>query len=131
MRDWFSDHRLKLAALFGTGLGYLAVALASWLPADYRPDIVVVSDKFEHALAYLLLGVLSVIATRQIVHPRWIGLALVAYAGVLELGQLLIPGRVASTPDFLVSAAGAIVGVWLTTLAVRRLDPSTVARAET
>jgi VanZ family protein len=131
MRHWFSDINVKPIAFIGAALAYFAVALASWLPAAYRPDIVLLSDKFEHALAYLLLGVLSVIATRQIVHPRWIGLALVAYAGVLELGQLLVPGRVASAADFLASAAGAIVGVWLTTLAVRRLNPGKVARVET
>jgi VanZ family protein len=135
MRHWFSDINVKLVTFLGAALGYFAVALLSWMPAAYRPNIVIVSDKLEHALAYLLLGALSVIATRQIVNPRWIGLAIVAYAGVLESGQLLIPGRVASVADFVASAAGAIVGVWLITLALRplprRADPGETERAET
>jgi VanZ family protein len=65
MYDWLSGIRLKLAVLFGTGLGYVAVALLSWLPAAYRPHLVVVSDKLEHAMAYLLLGALSALAMRQ------------------------------------------------------------------
>jgi len=135
MRDWFFDKRMKLAALFGAGLAYLAVALLSWVPAAYRPDLIVVSDKFEHILAYMLLGGLSIIATRQIVDPRRIGLAIVAYAGVLELGQLLIPSRVPSAADFVASAAGAIIGVWLTALVLRglarRFDVSETAGVET
>ncbi len=65
MIDWFSDIRLKAAALFSAGLGYLAVALLSWMPAAYRPHIFVGSDKLEHAMAYLLLGALSALAMRQ------------------------------------------------------------------
>ena len=121
MNDWLSDKRLKLAALSVAGLGYVAVALLSWLPAAYRPHIVVVSDKLEHALAYLLLGALTAIAARRTLNARRLALAIVAYAGVLELGQLLIPSRVVSVEDFLASAVGAIVGVSITTLGVRWL----------
>jgi len=121
MIDWLSDIRFRLAALFVAGLGYLAVALLSWMPAAYRPNIVIVSDKLEHALAYLLLGAVSVLATRQTISPHRLALALVAYAGVLELGQLLVPSRVFSVEDFMASAAGAIVGVSIAALAVRRL----------
>jgi len=116
MNNWLSDKRLKLAALSVAGLGYVAVALLSWLPAAYRPHIVVVSDKLEHALAYLLLGALTAIAARRTLNASWLALAIVAYAGVLELGQLLIPSRVASVGDFVASAAGAIVGVLIASL---------------
>ncbi len=121
MIDWLSDIRVRAAVLFSAGLGYLAVALLSWMPAAYRPHIFVVSDKLEHALAYLLLGAVSVLATRQIISPHRLALALVAYAGVLEFGQLLSPSRVFSVEDFMASAAGAIVGVSIAALAVRRL----------
>jgi VanZ family protein len=121
MNKLLSRTRLKHVILFGAGLGYLAVALVSWLPAAYRPHIVVVSDKFEHALAYLLLGALTAIAARQTLNAYRLALAIVAYAGLLELGQLLIPSRVSSVEDFVASAAGAIMGVLITTLALRRL----------
>ena len=45
---------------------------------------------------------------------------LVAYAAVLELGQLFIPGRHAAFGDFMASSLGAITGVALTTFAMRR-----------
>jgi VanZ family protein len=40
-------------------------------------------------------------------------LAVVAYAAVLELGQIFIPGRVASLADFAASSAGAVLGITL------------------
>lgn len=121
MINWLSDIRLKLAVLLGAGLGYVAVALLSWLPAAYRPHTVLVSDKLEHALAYLILGAVTAIAVRPTLNAQRLGLAIVAYAGILEFGQLLIPSRVASVADFVASAAGAIVGVSITALALRRL----------
>jgi len=109
---------IKLAVLFGTGMGYAALALLSWLPAAHRPHISVMSDKLEHAFAYLLLGALTAIAVREALKANRLALAIVAYAGILELGQLLIPDRVASVADFFASAAGATVGVSIVALTV-------------
>ena len=120
MRDLLADIRLKLIALICAALGFLAVALLSWMPAAYRPDIGGVSDKIEHALAYLVLGALTTIALRQRFNPNWIAFAIVAYAGVLELGQALVPSRVTSFEDFVASAVGAIVGVSIVALLIRR-----------
>ena len=72
-------------------------------------------------MAYLLLGTLTVIAAQRNLNAHRLALAIVAYAGVLELGQLLIPNRVASVWDFLASATGAILGVSITALALRWL----------
>ena len=121
MNKLLSRTRLKHVILFGAGLGYLAVALVSWLPAAYRPHIVVVSDKFEHALAYLLLGALTVIAAQPTLEAHRLALAIVTYADLLELGELFIPNRVVSVWDFVGSATGAILGVSITALALRRL----------
>ena len=111
---------IKLIAIFCAGLGFVALTLLSWwMPAAYRPDFGGMSDKLEHAFAYLLLGALTAIAARHALKAYWLALAIVAYAGILELGQLLIPGRVVSVADFLASAAGAIVGVSIVALAAR------------
>ncbi len=120
MKVWLSDKNVKLAALFGAGVGYFSIALLSLMPAAYRPDIEGVSDKFEHGLAYLLLGVLSALAMRQNIDAHRLTLAIVAYAGILELSQLLLPSRVASFGDFVASTVGAIVGVSLVALLIRR-----------
>lgn len=122
MRYWLLDNHVKFASLFCAVVGYFAVAMVSLMPAAYRPDVGIFSDKLEHALAYLLLALLSLIATRQIISPRWVGLALLAYAAILEFGQLLTPDRTASVTDFAASAAGAITGIWIMTLIVGRLE---------
>jgi VanZ family protein len=119
MKDWLSNKNLKRTALFGAGVGYFVIALLSLMPAAYRPDIGSVSDKFEHALAYLLLGALSALAMRRTAPA--LALAIVAYGGALELSQLLIPSRVPSFGDFVAGALGAIVGVSIVVLLVRRL----------
>ena len=120
MRDWLSDIRVKIAALLGAGVCCLVIAVLSWVPAAYRPDIGGVSDKFEHALAYMVLGALTTIATRETFSPNQFLIVIVAYAAVLELGQALLPSRVASFEDFVASAVGAVLGVSISVLLIRR-----------
>lgn len=111
---------MKLAARLGVGLLAVAVALLSLLPRDYRLHTGVLSGKLEHALAYLLLGAVMTIAARRRHKPHRVALALVAYAGVLELGQLIISSREATIGGFVASAGGAILGVSITTVAFSR-----------
>ncbi len=115
-----SDIWLKRGALIGACFGYFAVAVLSLVPGEYRPHLLGMSDKLEHALAYIALGTLTVIATRHRLNAYLISLGITAYAGMFELGQLFIPGRIASFDDFAASAAGAIIGTSLTVLALRR-----------
>lgn len=121
MKDWLANPRLKRAAQLGLGFLAAAIALLSLVHADYRPDIGVLSGKLEHASAYFMLGALTVIAARQTQKINRLALAIVAYAGILELGQVLIPSRIASIEDFVASAVGAILGVLITASAVRQL----------
>jgi VanZ family protein len=112
---------LKYGALIGAWCGCLAVAILSLVPGEYRPHVPGLSHKIEHVLAYLVLGALTAVAARHRLNPYLLTLGLVAYAGVLELGQLFIPNRDASLEDFAASAAGAIIGISLTALALRLL----------
>lgn len=64
----------------------------------------------EHFLAYFLSAITISVAQRHNTHPSWVGLALVLYAGVLELGQLYVPGRHSAVADFCASAFGALMG---------------------
>ena len=68
------------------------------------------------------------IAVRQTLNVSWLALAIVAYAGVLELSQLLIPSRVASVEDFAASAMGAIVAMPITALALRGVGKAIKSR---
>ncbi len=101
-RAWFC-----LGLLIAAG-----ITVFSLIPAQNLPSIGV-SDKLEHALAYLLLGFwfASVIA-------RWdylyLMLALLALGGAIEIAQGLMGlGRQADWHDLLADACGIFVGVGL------------------
>jgi VanZ family protein len=100
----------------------LALMLASWTPSDYVVRSGVLSGRVEHAVVYALSGALMC----ALLAGRWavlrIAVQLVAYAGVLELGQLLVPGRHAAIGDFCFSAAGALAGVLAYAALHRRLS---------
>src|SRR6185437_10524312 len=93
MRSSLSDIVSKYAALFVAACGYLIIALCSLVWGEYRPPIEGWSGKEEHALAYFVLGVLTVIAARQTVNAYRLCTIIVAYAGVLEILQLFASGR--------------------------------------
>ena len=119
MGSSFSDMVLKRGALFAAGCGYLIVALCSLVPGEYRPHIDGMSGKEEHALAYLVLGILTVIATRRTVSVYRLSIIIVAYAGILEFLQLFDSGRHASVGDFMASSFGGIMGITVATFALR------------
>jgi VanZ family protein len=121
MRSSFSDTLLKRGTLFVAGCGYLIVALCSLVPGEYRPHIDGLTGKEEHTLAYLVLGVLTVIAARQTMNAYRLCVIIVAYAGILEFLQLFASGRHAAVGDFLASSLGGILGIMLTSFAVRRV----------
>ncbi len=98
-------------------LSVVGLVLASWTPGEYMirtggPG------RFEHATAYFISTLLWVTA-----YPRWspwlIGGALALCAGVLEFGQIYIPGRHSQFEDFLASSFGVAIVV-AATLRFRR-----------
>ena len=97
------------AAKLTTWACLLGLAVASWMPGDemIRTGL---DPQLEHMLSYAITAIAGLIA-----YPRkalWsIAVLLSAYAGVLELGQTLVPGRHAALEDFLFSATGAVIGV--------------------
>ena len=81
-----------------------ALAVASWTPGQemVRTGF---NTRLEHLAAYLITGIAVISAYPQ--RPAWtIAAILCAYAGVLELGQLYIPGRHAALLDWLASSSG-------------------------
>lgn len=113
----------ELSARFGAWLvaaNALALMLLSWTPGNYMVRTSL-SGHLEHALAYALSGAFMA----AVLHRRrasWqVAAALVAYAGVLEWGQVLVPGRHSAFEDFSFSAAGAVIGVFACAAALRRL----------
>jgi VanZ family protein len=65
------------------------------------------NTRLEHVAAYLIAGISVIIAYPRT--PTWsIAAILSAYAGILELGQMYIPGRHAALLDWLASSSGAL-----------------------
>ena len=88
-----------------------AVTFATLGPARYRPHAAAVTHAGEHALAFVLIGIAFALAYPR---HRWpvAGISVVLI-GILELLQLLVPGRHARVEDFVVDALTACAGMAL------------------
>lgn len=90
-------------------LAVAAIIVLSVVPGSVRPHVLG-NDRFEHFVAYLVVGSLFAIGYVRPLQLLSSGVTLTICAGALELVQLLIPGRLASPRDFIVSATGALIG---------------------
>jgi VanZ family protein len=89
-------------------LSAAAVTFVSLSPPRYRP-VSNLSHGIEHALAFVVVGLAFGFAYPQ--HRRFAAAASVLAIGVIEMLQLLIPGRHARLEDFLVNAVAACTGL--------------------
>jgi VanZ family protein len=93
--------------LFAWGLA-AAIAFATLGPAGQRPHSNL-GQNGEHALAFVLLGLAFGLAhTRNRLHTAAF---VIAYTGLIEILQLLAPGRHARLEDFVVDALAACLGL--------------------
>jgi VanZ family protein len=85
-----------------------AVAFATLGPAAQRPHLYL-GQNWEHALAFVLLGLAFGLAyTRNLSRTAAL---VIAFTGVIEMLQLVAPGRHARMEDFVVDALAASVGL--------------------
>jgi VanZ family protein len=91
---------------------FLTLAILAWLPAKAMTRTSL-GGHAEHLIAYLATAIVMGIAFRNRLSPGLQGVLLIAYAAILEVGQIYSPGRTASLHDFLFSATGAVLGVLL------------------
>ena len=121
--------RVDLAKLFHVAAWTCLVLLAvlSWLPAEamIRTGI---NGRIEHFIAYM--GTMLVVGAAYGIRLGLLRLTamLIAYAGVLELGQIYVPGRHSSVFDFAASASGVVIGAIAFQLAYARLRDTTIGR---
>jgi VanZ family protein len=104
---------LRLAA----SLSVAAIIVLSVVPGDQRPHLLQTA-KLEHLGAYFIVGAALVVSFAERRRYVPIGLFLTVLAGVLELAQMLIPGRVPKVSDWVVSSMGAWAGIGAIVLAV-------------
>src|SRR6516225_3841840 len=84
----------------------IGLAVASWTPGEemIRTGF---NTRLEHTVAYLIAGIAVIIAYPR--RPIWsMAAILCAYAGILELGQIYIPGRHAAFLDWIASSSGVL-----------------------
>ena len=86
-----------------------AVTFATLGPPGYRPHASILGQDGEHALAFVLLGLVFGLAyTRNRFLTATVAVGL---TGVIEILQFWAPGRHARLEDFLVDALAACVGL--------------------
>lgn len=91
------------------------------MPGGYRPHSDILSDGYEHTLAYALTALMIGLLPPGNLCPTWLCAALLLYAGALEVLQTWVPGRTASIEDFLASGTGAALGILIAVIARPRL----------
>lgn len=110
---------LRAARVAAWFLAVLIVAL-SFVSAGLRPETGAPHD-FEHFAIFAATGVAFGLGYSRT--PTLTAVALVIFAGAIELTQIIIPGRHARLSDFIVDAAASCVGLALASiLAGRALD---------
>ncbi|AWO93197.1 MULTISPECIES: VanZ family protein [Bradyrhizobium] len=114
-------------------VAWLLTAIVTFVtlgPEDVRPHPVL-GQRGDHALAFLLIGILFALAYPQ---RRWtVSAVAVALIGLLEIMQLWAPGRHARFEDFVVDALSACAGFALSAAAGRMMaqvgeDPDPLTR---
>lgn len=113
MGNWLSERLTQRNVLFATGLCYVAIAGLSLVPEAWRPHAFGMSDTVEHLVAYTIVGFLTAMVMRASIATPLLFAMIAAYAGILEIGQMLVPCRQASLLDFGSSALGAALGIWI------------------
>jgi VanZ family protein len=108
-------------ALWLTGWVFVAVVIMlSLVPGGYRPHLEGVTNEFEHVIAYAGTAGAFTLVNPGIRKATIIVFSLTALGTLLEIAQLMVPGRNASLRDIAADAVGALIGVGLAAL-VRRI----------
>jgi VanZ family protein len=103
--------KIRIALRFIAWACLIGLAVASWTPSwtpgkemFFRTGF---DTRLEHVAAYLIAGIVVIIAYPR--RPIWsIAAILCAYAGILELGQIYVPGRHAGMFDWLAGCSGVL-----------------------
>jgi VanZ family protein len=86
----------------------LAITILSLAPPSYRPATGA-SQAFEHLSIFIAMG-----AAFGLGYPnksRFLTIALVTFAGAIEIAQFWTPGRHARMSDFLLDTAASCLGI--------------------
>lgn len=96
------------------------LAALAWLPPAAMTRTAL-GGHAEHVIAYLGTAIVIGLVLRKSPPLAVQGVLLVAYAAILEAGQVYVPGRHASLLDFAFSSAGVVLGALILWVARSRL----------
>jgi VanZ family protein len=94
------------------GAGWIlvvAITVLSVVPPTQRPVTGVASSNFEHLAIYLATGLAFAAGYRD--RLRAVTGGLLAFAALIEIIQLFVPGRHARLSDLLIDAAASCLGI--------------------
>jgi hypothetical protein len=106
---------MRIIARVGGWVLVAAILALSFVPPTLRPDTGAPHD-VEHFAIFCATGMTFGVGYRS---RRLISIALVAFAGAVEFGQIFVPDRHARLSDFVVDAAAACIGVLFAAVAAR------------
>ena len=107
---------MQRACQFAAWLLALAIVILSLAPASVRP-LTGVGHGFEHLLIFLATGM--AFALGYAVRASVLMIALVMFAGAIEVAQIWAPGRHARSLDFIVDGTASCLGVALACVLLR------------
>jgi VanZ family protein len=109
---------VKAALRLFAWLCIMALMAASWTPGQemIRTGF---NTRLEHVCAYLFATIAISIAYPRL-HPMLLSVSMVAYAAILEAGQLFVAGRHAGVFEWIASSTGAMCGCCSVSLARNR-----------
>src|SRR5262245_28523670 len=101
--------RLIRVSKYSTWLCVVVLAALSWLPGDavVRTGA---PGQLEHFVAYTGTATIGAIGYGRRIGYIQVVLLFALYAGILEVGQIWVPGRHFGLIDYLASSSGAFVG---------------------
>jgi len=100
---------------------FITIIFATIVSPTIRP-VTGVSHNFEHVLVFLLTGTAFGLGYRR--RRLLLYVLAIAMPGILEVSQLVVPGRHARVSDFVVDAFAAFAGMFAASiLAPKSIDP--------
>ena len=128
MYNYLKENRKKVL-LIPLIIYWIIILIGTTIPADAFVDVVELSDKVEHFIAYFGLAVL--LGLNLYFQEKWKKISLyyivatlvicLTYGVLDELHQLFVPNRMAEFWDWVADSLGTITGLFVTSIFLQKI----------
>ena len=128
MYNYLKENRKKVL-LIPLIIYWIIILIGTTIPADAFVDVVELSDKVEHFIAYFGLAVL--LGLNLYFQEKWEKISLyyivatliicLTYGVLDELHQLFVPNRMAEFWDWVADSLGTITGLFVTSIFLQKI----------